>query len=258
MHWIFLDTGHHSGKFNMEFDESLVRALAAGTGTSTVRVYGWRPPAISLGWNQRLEEIDEAKAQDEGIDIVRRPTGGRAILHSDELTYSVTMLSEAKNVSVVYNDISRALVQGLKTLGVEASLEKSQPHFPSLYRASSSAACFSSSARYEVQIDGRKLIGSAQRRYVGQNGKDIVLQHGSILLGSDHRRLVRYLKALNDFERESLKKDFEEKTIDLSTALGRKIPFEECSRAIKTGFEKAWGIGFESTKHDYAPTGTFA
>ncbi len=242
----------------MHFDEMLVRSLADGTGCPTIRVYGWEPPAISLGWNQRLEEIDVEKAAAAGIEVVRRPTGGRAILHSDELTYSVTMPAAGRNILAVYNEISRALVEGLKHLGADVSLEKSQPHFPSLYQSPSSAACFSSSARYEIQIGGRKLVGSAQRRYVAQSGEDVVLQHGSLLLGDDHRKLVEYLKLKNSSDRERLSAEMEEKTIDLATALGRRISFDQAAEAIRIGFEGAWKLKLNVTKTELTGTGQIA
>jgi lipoate-protein ligase A len=114
-------------------------------------VYAWQPFAISLGWNQSMDEIDLAKTSASGIDVVRRPTGGRAILHSEELTYSVVMRVKEKNVLSVYDDISRALVTGLLALGAPVAIEKSQPHFPSLYRTTSAVACFSSTGRYEIK-----------------------------------------------------------------------------------------------------------
>ena len=258
MHWNFLNTGRHPGSFNMKFDEALVQSIAEGDESSTVRVYAWSPPAISLGWNQRVEEIDLHLAQRDAVDTVRRPTGGRAIFHSEELTYSVAMISPSKNILSVYNEISQALVRGLKKLGAEVTLEKSQPHFPSLYQSASSAACFSSSARYEIQIAGRKVVGSAQRRYVGRKGEDIVLQHGSLLLGPDHKRLVDYLNLRDDQERNRLRVEMDNKTIDLSEALGRTIMFDECVDSIRSGFEEAWGIKFESSNLEPAITGVLS
>ncbi len=258
MYWNFLNTGYNSGSFNMEFDESLVRTLQHGSGSPAIRVYGWRPPAISLGWNQREEDIDVHKAKSNGLGVVRRPTGGRAILHSEELTYSVTMCAPARDITSVYNELSRALVRSLELLGANVSLERSQPHFPSLYRAASSVACFSSSARYEIQIGGRKLVGSAQRRYEGLHGGDIVLQHGSILLGADHKRLVEYMNLADLKAREELQKALDEKTTDLSTALGRLVSFEECADALFAGFKDAWNIEFESSKPQLVEGGSFA
>lgn len=123
MDWQFLSTGYAPGNENMAFDVALAETLLAGTSVNTLRLYGWAPPAISLGWNQSDEALDRMRARASGVDIVRRPTGGRAILHSDELTYSVVMLSATKNVLDVYDTISRALVCGLRSLGVDAALE---------------------------------------------------------------------------------------------------------------------------------------
>ena len=183
MNWRFENTGVHSGVFNMEYDEALARALVDGIGNSTIRVYGWQPYAISLGWNQSMDEIDLSKTSVSGIDVVRRPTGGRAILHAKELTYSVVMQVHDKNVLTVYEDISRALVAGLQELGAPVAIEKSQPNFSSLYRSASAVACFSSTGRYEIKCHGKKLVGSAQRRYAAAHGEEVVLQHGSILIG---------------------------------------------------------------------------
>jgi lipoate-protein ligase A len=245
MNWRFENTGIRSGVFNMEYDIALARALVNGVGNPTIRVYAWQPSAISLGWNQSMDEIDLAKTSASGIDVVRRPTGGRAILHSEELTYSMVMRVKGKNVLSVYDDISRALVTGLLTLGAPVAIEKSQPHFPSLYRTTSAAACFSSTGRYEIKCDGKKLVGSAQRRYVADNGEEVVLQHGSILIGPDHKRMVKFLNLPLEEDRDALRRELDEKTTELSTVLNRVIKFEEVAEAILQGFQKAWSIAPE-------------
>lgn len=244
--WRYENTGLRSGVFNMEYDETLARRLLTGEGIPTLRLYGWDPPAISLGWNQRADEVAVERAAAAGIDIVRRPTGGRAILHSDELTYSVVMRVRGKNIMSVYDDISRALVEGLHTLGADVAIEKAQAHFPSLYKTASAVACFSSSARYEIKHRGRKLVGSAQRRYAAEDGSDVVLQHGSILLGPDHLRMVEFLRCDRDDVRNRLREELIEKTTDLSAVLGRRALFDETADAIRRGFESAWGITFET------------
>lgn len=226
----------------MRHDEELAQALLGFEGTPTVRVYGWKPPAISIGWNQSFDEIDLEKASAAGIDVVRRPTGGRAILHSHELTYCVVLTSKGRTVSSVYADISRALVSGLRLIGVEASLEKSQPHFPALYKLTSSVACFTSSARTEIKVNGRKLVGSAQRRFRRSDGEEVVLQHGSILLGPDHKRIVEFFKLNNESDRAALVRELDEKTTDVASVLGAKILFEDMAEAVRLGFEQAWGI----------------
>jgi lipoyl(octanoyl) transferase len=247
MNWRFENTGIRSGVFNMEYDVSLAQAMVDGAGSPTIRVYAWKPYAVSLGWNQSMDEIDHVKALALGIDVVRRPTGGRAILHSEELTYSVIMRAEGKKILSVYDDISRALVAGLSDLGVPAAIEKSQPNFPSLYRTASAAACFSSTGRYEIKCNGKKLVGSAQRRYAAENGEEIVLQHGSILIGSDHKRIVEFLNLPAEKERDVLRRELNEKTTELSTILNRSITFEEVADAILKGFQKAWSITPEVT-----------
>ncbi|MGD0591012.1 MAG: lipoate--protein ligase family protein [Bacteroidota bacterium] len=242
MNWRFENTGTNSGVFNMEYDLALARALVIGVGDPTIRVYAWQPFAISLGWNQSMDEVDLAKTSASGIDVVRRPTGGRAILHSEELTYSVVMRVKGKNIFTVYDDISQALVTGLQGLGALVAIEKSQPHFPSLYRTTSAAACFSSTGRYEIKYHGEKLVGSAQRRYIADDGEEVVLQHGSILLGPDHKRIVEFLNLPSEGERDALRRELNEKTIELSTVLNRVITFEEVAEAILQGFQKAWSI----------------
>jgi lipoate-protein ligase A len=246
MTWQFRNTGFRSGAENMRYDERLAQTLLTSDQPFVVRVYGWSPPAISLGWHQNIEEIDVEACSRDGVDVVRRPTGGRAILHSDEVTYSVAMIATHKSVLSVYQQISEALVCGLRELGADVSLEKSQPHFPSLYRSPSAVACFASVARYEIHVGGRKLVGSAQRRYARPDGSEVVLQHGSILLGDDHRRMVDFLKGMRSDHRERLKGELTRQTVDLSTSLGRNVEFEEVVPVLRRGFEKAWGVKFSN------------
>jgi lipoyl(octanoyl) transferase len=242
MNWRFENTGFRSGVFNMDYDIALARSLVDGSGNPTIRVYGWRPSALSLGWNQSMDEIDLEKASAAGIDVVRRPTGGRAILHSEELTYCVVMLVKEKNILAVYDDISRALVAGLQELGAPVVIEKSQPHFPSLYQTPSAVACFSSTGRYEIKCGGKKLVGSAQRRYASGHGEEVVLQHGSILLGPDHRRMVEFLNLPSAEHRDGLRLELGEKATELSTVLERIVSFQETAEAILFGFQKVWSI----------------
>jgi lipoyl(octanoyl) transferase len=241
--WNFCATGEGTGAANMQFDEGLVTRLVQGVGLPTLRTYRWRPWAISIGHHQHLSDIDLDRCRDDGIDVVRRATGGRAILHAEELTYSVVMPVENKGIHQVYNEISSALVEGLKMFGVEVSLQRSQPNFAELYKNPSSIPCFSSSARSEIEWNGRKLVGSAQRRYSGGEG-DVVLQHGSILCGSAHRRLADYLVLEDQHIRDNVRTDLKEKTADVREISGRPVDYEELSDCIKKGFESAWGVAF--------------
>ncbi|MHB1048934.1 MAG: lipoate--protein ligase family protein [Bacteroidota bacterium] len=244
MTWQFLNTGLRSGAYNMEFDVRRAEQLLRGEIGPVLRVFGWKPWAISLGHHQSDGDIDSVKCAEYGFDIVRRPTGGRAILHANELTYSVVMPANEKGITEIYSMISRALVNGLKTICPSVSYETSQPNFAALYKRQESIPCFSSSARYEVQIDGKKLVGSAQRRF-SRDGSEVVLQHGSILLGPEHRLLTEVLHLANEEIKKKITEDIDQKTVDLSTATGRTVTFDETAEAILAGFRNELGIQFE-------------
>jgi lipoate-protein ligase A len=235
----------------MEFDVRLAEQMLRGETGPTLRVYGWKPWAVSLGHHQSDRDVDTKKCGEYGFDVVRRPTGGRAILHANEVTYSVVMPANDKGITEIYSLISRALVTGLKTICPDVSYETSQPNFHSLYKTQESIPCFSSSARYEVQINGKKLVGSAQRRY-SHDGTEVVLQHGSILLGPEHRLLTELLRLSSDAVKEKIADDIDQKTIDLSTAINRTATFDETVEAILAGFRNELGIRFEHQEKESA------
>jgi lipoyl(octanoyl) transferase len=116
---------------------------------------------------------------------------------------------------------------------------------PSLYREASAVACFSSTGRYEINCGGKKLVGSAQRRYAAVQGEEVVLQHGSILLGSEHKHMVDFLNLPSEEQRVTLMRELDEKTTELSTVLHRTVTFDETADAILYGFQKAWSISPE-------------
>ena len=239
--WQVLDTGAGTGAFNMRLDEELARALQAGGGKPTLRLFRWAPWAISLGHHQSAGDIDREACSRDGVDIVRRPTGGRAILHAQELTYSVVMYAGRRSILDVYNEISRALVRGLGLFGVRVSLQKAQPDFQEAYRHASSIPCFTSSARYEIEWEGRKLVGSAQRRF-GEGEEDVVLQHGSILCGPAHRRLTEYVAVRDPGLLERLRREMAGKTVDLSAILGKPVDPAALAPPILEGFREVLGI----------------
>lgn len=241
MEWYYLNTGYNTGKYNMDLDESLANNY---TGTPVLRVFGWKPYCISLGYNQNVNDIDSGYCSEQGIDIVRRPTGGRAILHAEELTYSVVLNSDGKGVHEIYKEISMALLRGLKILGADVDFAKTQPDFGNIYKTKSSIPCFTSSARYEIEFEGKKLVGSAQRRY-----DDIVLQHGSILIGNFHKKLPDFLgNGVDNRIKEIIRKDIEAKTVTLNDIMSKEITFEEAAHSIKLGFEREYKILFKEIK----------
>jgi len=187
----FLDTGSNNGKFNMAVDYFLARKVL---DKPTFRVYRWDPYCVSLGYHQELDEINTELCKERGFEIVRRETGGRAVFHSEELTYSMIIPKDSKfysdSILEVYNKISTVLVNALQTSGVkDADLKKGKaPDFKELYKEKLSSICFSSTSTYEVVIGEKKLVGSAQKRL-----KESVLQHGSIIVGEKHLELIDLL-----------------------------------------------------------------
>ncbi len=243
--WEFIDTGFRSGVFNMDLDIRLVERCK-NEDTAFLRFYRWKPYAISLGYNQtRLSKeayIDVNKCRAEGLDIVTRPTGGRAVLHSEELTYSVIFRS-VKHIHELYRDISTAIVNGLKLLDpklARLSFTKDSPDLLKLIRTGMYNLCFNSAIKNEVNFKGKKLVGSAQRKF-----GDIVLQHGSILIGSHHRNIVNYLNITGE-ERVKMIKEIEEKTDCLNDITGRKIEYKDAAEAVFNGFKNTFGLNFKS------------
>ncbi|HCW50627.1 MAG TPA: hypothetical protein DGR79_00940, partial [Clostridiales bacterium] len=177
---------------NMAVDEAVARSVAAGNAPPTLRFYRWRPPAVSLGYFQdAAEAVDLEACRAEGVSVVRRLTGGRAVLHDREVTYSVVVPSALLPDSVVesYRLLAEGLVTGLRALGYRAYLAPERPE-----RAGDpgpgvpGAACFEVPSSYEILVGGRKVVGSAQVRRAG-----VILQHGSIMLELDAARLARVL-----------------------------------------------------------------
>ena len=193
--WRLIRHGPATGAYNMAVDEAIGRAVAQEAAPPTLRFYAWEPPCVSLGRNQALASVDSARCAALGYDIVRRPTGGRAILHTDELTYSVAARPEnplmAGMVLESYLRLGYGLVAGLEELGIPAE------EAPGTNRAGRdvSAACFEVPSAYEIVADGRKLLGSAQTRR-----SDYVLQHGSLPLTGDLTRLVDCLTFASEEE----------------------------------------------------------
>ena len=177
MHWSLLLTPPLAGSENMAIDEALLER-AAQTRAAVFRVYTWSEPTLSFGRNQTARGIyDPARARARGIGVVRRPTGGRALLHHREITYSMTApIVTAGSFRESYARINRLLVDGLRRLGV--AVDVASPRERSL--PPSAAPCFERPATGELVVGGRKLVGSAQWRNDGA-----MLQHGSILVEDD-------------------------------------------------------------------------
>jgi lipoyl(octanoyl) transferase len=246
MIWRYLCDGFHSGAYNMQFDESLVHHIEEDASVPILRIYGWKPYAVSLGFNQLETDFDRGKLQSEGIDIVRRPTGGKAILHANELTYSVVTPLGTKGPREMYRFINEGLLRGLELLGIHAELTAKDDAFASFYKDPASVPCFASSAKSEIKYLGKKLVGSAQRRY-----GNFILQHGSLLLGPEHLMISKFLSSHILDYRESIEEQLLQSTVDAGSILGRSVGFDETAEFVKRGFEEALGIQFESISQPF-------
>jgi len=229
--WRLVVTEACDGATNMAIDEALWRGRQAGSSPPTLRFFAWAPPTVSLGYGQRLDrQVDVEACRRLGVGVVRRPTGGSALYHDGperELTYSVSATAEDLGVSGdlldTYRWIGRALVRGLEALGAAAEMV---PTGRGLGR--DPAFCFARTGAFEIEVGGKKLVGSAQRR----QGTSF-LQHGAILLAVDAPRLG----ALFPTTRDPLAS-----LTTLEAATGRRPTFEEVAAALRTAFEVEHGL----------------
>lgn len=235
--WRFIDTGPNLGVYNMSVDEKLLARAQAGEQVPVLRFYTWDPAAVSIGRFQKIEDSVNADAcKQHGFDIVRRITGGRAVLHNKELTYSIIARADnplfPSNVLGTYKLIAAGLLQGLKNLGIPAEMvSRSNRHAALVKKGVKDPACFSSPSWYEILVHGRKIIGSAQRRLSGA-----FLQHGSILMDYDAALEAEVIPGggSNDVV-TSIKRE-----------LGGDVSFEEVKGAFVKGFSEALAIDFKT------------
>jgi lipoate-protein ligase A len=223
--WRLLDTPPADGAWNMALDEALAESVREG-GAPVLRFYRWSPPCLSLGRNQPADgRYDPEALRARGLDVVRRPTGGRAVLHDRELTYSVAVPDGVLGPPrAAYSAVNRALVAGLRRLGVDASTQGEtgrRAPLPSL------APCFAEPVEGEVVAGGRKLVGSAQRRLDG-----VILQHGSLPVEDDQSTVA-------DLLREPAGADA---PAALAPLLGRAPEWSELVEALAAGWREALGV----------------
>lgn len=228
--WRFIPYSEYDGDLNMAVDEMLLEANLAGTAQPTLRLYGFKPPAVSIGLSQRLDKETLDRLAKSGIDVVRRPTGGRAVLHLDDITYSFIGMDEEHggllkgSVTAAYKQICQGLQIALKQLGVQAEIGESQAPYRHL------ADCFLATTPADLHYNGRKLAGSAQLRRKGG-----VLQHGSIPLKQEQNAMTKLLNAEDDSDTQAARH------VNLFDVIDR-CSMEHFDAAFKTGFEEAFGV----------------
>ncbi len=236
--WRLLRTGETSGAVNMAVDEAILEAVAEGVSPPTLRFFAWAPPCLSLGYAQPFADVDAARLAGRGWEVVRRPTGGRAILHTDELTYSViASLGEplvTGGVIESYRRLSAGLLDGLARLGLAA---RSEAEFGSISSAAADPICFETPSDYEITARGKKLIGSAQVRK-----RNAVLQHGSLPLTGDIGRICDALVFPSESDRESTRDRLRRRATTVAEVLGAEVAWETAAQAFAEGFVAALAL----------------
>ena len=225
------------GAMNMSVDEAIMAAVATGESPPTLRFYAWEPPCLSLGYGQSSTDVDMERLRERGCDLVRRPTGGRAILHTDELTYLLCVPQDHPlargGIVESYRRISEALAVGLESIGMVSQAQRRAEKI-----VDPGPVCFEVTSHYEIATqDGRKLIGSAQLRRKG-----CVLQHGSLPLTGDVARICDALLFATDAERQIAKVRVREHASTLADALDREISWMHAANALAYGFAETFDV----------------
>ncbi|HJN42247.1 MAG: biotin/lipoate A/B protein ligase family protein [Anaerolineales bacterium] len=220
----------------MATDEAILAAVSRRLAAPTLRLYAWEPACLSLGRAQPATEVAHERLRALGYGLVRRPSGGRAILHIDELTYSVYLRkSDALargGVLSAYRRLSAALLTGLDEIGLPARSDAD-----AVGGAAAGAVCFEQCSHYEITVAARKLLGSAQWRQGGG-----VLQHGSLPLRGDMARICAVLAYASPEQRERARGRVRQRATTLAAALGREVRWGDVATALARGFSRALNI----------------
>jgi lipoyl(octanoyl) transferase len=231
--WRLLISPPTRGAWNMAIDEAVLESSARGSSLPTLRLYSWTPPCLSLGYSQSIADVDIPRLQERGWDLVRRPTGGKAILHTDELTYSITGPHKEPRLSgsVIesYKRLSKALLEALRLLALPATTQSEAS--PSGTGEGDGPVCFEVPSNYEIVVNKKKLLGSAQsRRFVG------VLQHGSLPLYGDLTRITQVLAFQDELARSTSAARLLGRATTVDSVLGRRISWEAAAEAFIEAF----------------------
>jgi lipoate-protein ligase A len=240
--WRLLVTPASHGAWNMAIDEAVLEVVGQNQSLPTLRLYAWEPPCLSIGYAQPNIDVDKECLFERGWDWVRRPTGGRAILHTDELTYSILAPLNDQRVSggvlESYQRLSKALLTALHLLNIPA---EAHPINPTRNIQGNGPVCFEVPSNYEVVMDGKKLIGSAQARR--KNG---VLQHGTLPLCGDLTRITQVLVFSDEQNRREAASRLLSHATTVETILGYKISWELAAQAFIDGFQSELNIDLVS------------
>lgn len=222
------------GAWNMAVDEAILNAATQGNVPPTLRLYAWNPACLSLGYAQPISDVDEKRLEEFGWDMVRRPTGGRAILHTDELTYSVCGPEHEPvlngDILSSYQRLSAAILAALENIGVGV---QALPQEKNPVSKTPEPVCFEIPSNYEITANGKKLVGSAQARRQGG-----VLQHGTLPLYGDLARIVQVLRFPNPVSRAQAAERLLERATTIQTALGRLVDWQLAADSFIRAFSE--------------------
>jgi lipoate-protein ligase A len=240
--WRLLITPPARGAWNMAVDESILLHIGRGASIPTLRLYAWTPACLSLGYAQPTADADVDRLNQRGWEVVRRITGGRAILHTDELTYSVIAPNNEPRVAGTvlesYNRLAQALLLAVQNLNLSVEMKEDVAQDAILRN---NPVCFEMRSTYEITVNGKKLIGSAQARK-----KEGVLQHGSLPLTGDLSRICQALVFENESAREDAAQRLFTRATTVESALGGVVAWETAAQAFVRAFEAQLGIQFEA------------
>lgn len=238
--WRTIITPPAHGAWNMAVDEAVLETAGRGECPPTLRLYDWQPACLSLGYAQSIKDVDLPRLEANGWEVVRRATGGRAILHVDELTYSIVAPLDdpimSGSVLESYQHLAKALLQAVRELGLPVEMEENSPPTGTV----KGPVCFEVPSAYEIVVGGKKLIGSAQARK-----KEGVLQHGTFPLHGDLTRITQALVFPDERARAAAGQKLLARAVTAETVTGRIIPWESAAAAFLTAFETTLGIKME-------------
>jgi lipoate-protein ligase A len=236
--WRLVITPPAHGAWNMAVDEAVLEEVGRGNSLPTLRLFAWEPPCLSIGYAQPISDVDLVRLHANGWELVRRPTGGRAVLHTDELTYSVIApVNEPRVVGTLlesYQRLAKALVEALRLLILPVEVQE-QVAIPAAQKAN--PVCFEVPSAYEITFDGKKLVGSAQARR-----KEGMLQHGSLPLYGDLTRILQVLVYPDEAARIRAAERLLEHATTVETALGRIVTWEEAAQAFTIAFKSVFNL----------------
>lgn len=244
--WYFINSGACRPSFNMALDEALLDWHSEGLMPPIVRFYGWNPATLSIGYFQNVKkEINMEEVKKYNLGFVRRPTGGRGVLHEHELTYSIIVSEDYPNmpatVTEAYRVLSEGLLIGFQKLGLDAYFSvPDTDEKKSDLKNPKSAVCFDAPSWYELVVEGKKVAGSAQTRQKG-----VILQHGAILLDLDEDKLVSLFNYPSEDVKARVRRGLPKKAVAINRLREKPASMEECVEAFKEGFADGLDVNLE-------------